>query len=127
MSFYVYIVATRRNGALYIDVARDLAHRGSERRERMQSGFGAGEPLRVVYYEEYPTLLGALTREKLIRGTSREWKIARIERVNPDWGDLAAAPPESMPENMSRDLAADMAADRSAAAFAVATFPPGPL
>lgn len=99
MSHYVYIVASRPGGALYIDVARDLAARGCPERERVQVGLaGRGrhrnsnetrrDTPRLVYYEEFPSLFEALAREKVIRDCSREWKIGRIERTNPDWADL---------------------------------------
>jgi putative endonuclease len=97
MSHYVYIIANRPGGALYIDVARDLARRGCERRERAQAGFraGKGAPL-LVYFEEFPTLLEALAREKVIKACSRDWKIRRIERMNPDWDDLTPPPADSL-------------------------------
>ena len=109
MSYYVYIIANRPGGALYTDVTHNLAARGCPRRERACAGFRArdGAP-RLVYYEEFPAVLEALARERVIRACSRDWKIRRIERQNPDWEDLTppsgAMPSAQRPPQLSANL-----------------------
>lgn len=98
MSYYVYIIANRPNGALYIDVTDDLTRRGCPKREKAQSGFSTktGRP-RLVYFEEFATVLQALAREKVIKACSRDWKLRRIGRENPDWRDLTPRPSSTSP------------------------------
>lgn len=102
MTYFVYIVTTRKGGPLHTDVTPDLACRGSAQREAAQVGFGApesrhrGDARRLVYYEKFPSRLDAIRRERVIRTWNRAGKIMRIEAMNPDWRDLApkAAPRE---------------------------------
>lgn len=117
MRFYVYIIANRPRGAMYVDVTRDLAQRDWARPERSLVGFstrrrgggsdrvapGAGH--RVVYYEALPSLLDALDRESVIRGWTRDAKIRHIERLNPDWRDLSATDTDAgdMPDGKAAD------------------------
>ncbi len=96
MTYFVYIVTTRKGGPLHTDIAPDLARRGCPQREAGLVGFGApetthrGDERRLVYYEKFPGLLDAMRRERVIRNWNRDGKIMRIEAVNPDWKDLAA-------------------------------------
>ena len=89
MSFYVSIVASRRNGTLCVGSTDDLAHRIWEHKEKLRRGFTAkyGVSL-LVWYEVYETREGAFLRERRIKKWNRLWKIELIERTNPGWRDL---------------------------------------
>jgi putative endonuclease len=86
---YVYIVTNRRDGALYVGVTNNLPRRISEHRSHQIDGFTARYNLtRLVYYEVNETLPLAIQREKNVKHWSRVWKVALIEKSNPDWRDL---------------------------------------
>ena len=87
---YVYIMASKRNGTLYIGVTSDLAKRVYQHQTGETHGFT--EKFRVhhlVYYEMYGTITDAIMREKTLKRWKRIWKLRLIEEVNPDWNDLA--------------------------------------
>ncbi len=87
--YYVYILASQRNGTLYIGVTHDLARRVSDHKNNIIKGFT--EQYRVhhlVYFEETQDVNEALMREKQLKKWKRNWKIELIESVNPDWKDL---------------------------------------
>ena len=85
----VYIMASRRNGTLYTGVTANLARRIHEHREALLPGFTSRYACkRLVWYERYPTMNEAITREKQIKAGSRKKKLALIEAMNPDWNDL---------------------------------------
>ncbi|MFT0878575.1 GIY-YIG nuclease family protein [Rhodopseudomonas sp. G2_2311] len=86
---YVYIVASRRNGTLYVGVTSDLPKRAYEHREGLVDGFTKKYGCRLlVWYEPHETMLEAITREKQIKAGSRAKKIAMIENLNPGWLDI---------------------------------------
>ncbi|MFL9502359.1 GIY-YIG nuclease family protein [Rhodopseudomonas palustris] len=86
---YVYIVASRRNGTLYVGVTSDLPKRIYEHREGLVDGFTKKYGCRVlVWYELHKTMLEAITREKQIKAGNRAKKVALIEGLNPEWQDL---------------------------------------
>jgi len=86
---YVYILASRRNGTLYVGVTNDLRRRVYEHREGMVAGFTKRYRVyRLVYYEVYGTVPQAIAREKQIKAWKRAWKLEAIEAMNPDWNDL---------------------------------------
>ena len=88
-SFYVYILASQRNGTLYVGVTSDLARRVYEHRERLTPGFTAKYGVKtLVWYEDFPTADEAITAEKRIKRWRRSWKLALIEKMNPRWDDL---------------------------------------
>ena len=87
----VYILASRRNGTLYIGVTGDLAARLSVHREGAVDGFTLRYGVHLlVFYEEFGTMLEAIAREKKLKKYSRAAKIALIETDNPGWQDRAA-------------------------------------
>ena len=87
--FAVYILASRRNGTLYIGVTRDLARRVDQRKARAVPGFTERYGVtRLVYVERYATAADAIAREKQLKGWNRAWKLKLIEAGNPDWNDL---------------------------------------
>ena len=87
----VYILASRRNGTLYIGVTGDLAARLSVHRQGTVDGFTLRYGVHLlVFYEEFGTMLEAIAREKKLKKYSRAAKIALIETDNPGWQDRTA-------------------------------------
>ncbi len=90
-NFFVYLVADKPYGTLYVGVTNDLARRIWEHREGLYKGFTKRYGLRLlVYYEVYPTAMDAIRREKAIKKWKRDWKKQAIEKTNPTWRDLYA-------------------------------------
>jgi len=86
---WVYIMADRYRGTLYIGVTSDIAARVFAHREARGSKYCSRYGLkRLVYAEQAPTFEEAIAREKAMKKWSRAWKIELIERSNPDWLDL---------------------------------------
>ena len=84
-----YILASDRNGTLYIGVTSDLIGRVWQHREHVVKGFTSKyEVTRLVWYEMHGTMEEAITREKRIKKWNRDWKIRLIEDKNPYWNDL---------------------------------------
>ena len=89
-SFFVYILASKRNGTLYVGVANDLARRMSEHKSKRVPGFTRRYGVdRLVYVEEYGSILEARAREWTLKRWRRAWKIALVEKLNPAWRDLS--------------------------------------
>jgi putative endonuclease len=87
--YFVYIVASKRNGTLYIGVTSDLAGRVNEHKQGLREGFTKKYGVHMlVWFEEYGDIRDAILREKQIKKWLRAWKIELIERMNPDWTDL---------------------------------------
>ena len=87
--FYVYILASKRNGTLYTGSTDDLSRRIWEHREKIRKGFTSRYDVnRLVWFEPHETRESALTREKQIKKWNRAWKVRLIEETNPDWNDL---------------------------------------
>jgi putative endonuclease len=85
----VYILASRRNGTLYIGVTSDLAQRLALHKQGLIEGFTKKYRVHLlVYYEMHPTMEAAIRREKQIKEWRRLWKIRLIEGMNPEWLDL---------------------------------------
>ncbi|HJR57090.1 MAG TPA: GIY-YIG nuclease family protein [Rhizomicrobium sp.] len=88
--YFVYILASKRNGTLYIGVTNDLARRVGEHKEKMMPGFTRSYGVDIlVWYEVHGDVNEAIAREKQIKGWNRAWKIRLIEKTNPVWNDLA--------------------------------------
>ena len=86
---WVYIMADRYRGTLYIGVTSDIAARTWAHREGRGSDFCQRYGLkRLVYVEQAPTITDAIAREKALKKWNRNWKIELIEGANPDWDDL---------------------------------------
>ena len=86
---YVYILASQRNGTLYIGVTNNLIRRVYEHRNHMLDGFTKKYHVhRLVYYECCPDITSAIMREKRLKKWNRRWKLRLIEGANPDWKDL---------------------------------------
>ncbi len=85
----VYILASRRNGTLYVGVTSDLARRVWEHRSDLVEGFTSRYGVHhLVYFEMFDELEQAILREKRLKKWNRAWKIDLIERHNPVWRDL---------------------------------------
>jgi putative endonuclease len=88
-TYYVYILASRRNGTLYIGVTNDLIRRVWEHREGLIAGFTKKYAVKMlVYYEEHGDIGFAIQRETSLKRWRRNWKLDLIEKTNPDWLDL---------------------------------------
>jgi putative endonuclease len=89
-SYYVYILASRRNGTLYTGVTNDLARRTFEHRNGLVAGFTKRHSVNLlVWYETHGDIHVAIAREKQIKGWNRSWKLKLIEQVNSGWNDLS--------------------------------------
>jgi putative endonuclease len=87
--FYVYILANRKNGTLYVGVTNDLSRRVFEHREGRGAVFTKKyDVTNLVYFEVFDRIMDAIDREKELKKWRRAWKIGLIERENPDWKDL---------------------------------------
>jgi len=88
---YVYILASKRNGTLYIGVTSDLVRRVYEHKNDLADGFTKKHAVHdLIYYEVFETIENAIIREKQLKKWKRGWKLKMIEKKNPDWKDLYA-------------------------------------
>jgi putative endonuclease len=88
-SGFVYILASARNGTLYIGVTSNLPERMEQHRRGQGSQFARKYGvMRLVWFEEYPLYADAIRRETAMKRWKREWKLALIEKSNPQWKDL---------------------------------------
>lgn len=86
---HVYMLASRRNGTLYVGSTIDLARRIWEHKSGAMAGFTRDYGVTtLVWYQGYPHIVQARSREYVIKKWRRAWKIALIEQMNPDWRDL---------------------------------------
>ena len=89
--FFVYILASRRNGTLYIGVTNNLARRLAEHKGKLVPGFTKQYGVdQLVYFETFDSILEARAREHSLKRWPRAWKIDLIEKLNPDWRDLTS-------------------------------------
>ncbi len=89
MAFYVYILASDRNGTLYTGSTDDIARRIWEHREGVRPGFTRRHGVHhLVWYEVHASRETAFARERQIKRWNRDWKLRLIELDNPDWIDL---------------------------------------
>ncbi|MEN6433594.1 MAG: GIY-YIG nuclease family protein [Smithella sp.] len=89
MQYYVYILASRKKGTLYIGVTSDLARRIYEHKYDLVEGFTKQYKVHsLVYFEITESIESAIDREKKLKKWNREWKIRLIEKSNPEWRDL---------------------------------------
>jgi putative endonuclease len=87
--YYVYMLASQRNGTLYLGVTRDLVRRVHKHRTKAKPGFTSRYGVqRLIWYETYDDPTNAITREKDIKKWRRAWKLRLIEEANPQWRDL---------------------------------------
>ena len=89
MAYYVYILASRKYGTLYIGVTNDLVRRVYEHRTKAVPGFTAKYGVnKLVLFEKFDDVVTAITREKELKKWRRDWKTRLIEEQNPNWDDL---------------------------------------
>ena len=87
--FYVYILTTQNNSALYVGMTSDLRRRISEHKAEVHDGFTKKYHIKkLVYYEEYSSPLDAISREKQLKGWRHGKKIALVEKRNPEWREI---------------------------------------
>ena len=85
----VYILASKRNGTLYIGVTSDLIKRVWEHKNNVVKGFTERYSVhQLVWYELHETMESAIRKEKMLKNWKRAWKLELIERSNPNWQDL---------------------------------------
>jgi putative endonuclease len=88
-NYYVYILASKKNGTLYIGVTNDIARRVWEHKEKIVKGFTAKYDVnKLVYLDLFNEVNDAIAREKQLKVWKRDWKIRLIEERNPNWDDL---------------------------------------
>jgi putative endonuclease len=89
MAYYVYILASRKDGAIHVGVTNDIVRRVFEHRQKAVPGFTTKYNItRLVWFEVYDDPASAITREKELKKWRRDWKIQLIEKENPHWLDL---------------------------------------
>jgi len=89
-SYYIYILASKRNGTLYIGVTGNLTKRIYEHNNKLLDGFTKKYDVnKLVHFEETKDIISAITREKQLKKWNRKWKLELIEKSNPNWNDLA--------------------------------------
>ena len=89
MPYFVYILASQRNGTLYVGVTNNLVRRIHEHREKLIEGFTSQyEVTRLVWFDQTESIEEAIAHEKRLKRWRREWKIELIEKSNPKWDDL---------------------------------------
>ena len=89
MPYYVYLMASRRNGTLYLGVTNNLVRRVYEHKNKVVPGFTSRYGVdRLVWFECYDDPENAIAREKDIKKWRRAWKLRLIEQMNPDWREL---------------------------------------
>ena len=87
--YYVYILASQRNGTLYTGVTNDLARRAGEHDQADVEGFTKKYKVKaLVYYEPFGDITAAIAREKRLKRWHRAWKLELIEKANPTWKNL---------------------------------------
>ena len=87
--YFVYILASKKNGTLYIGVTSDLLGRIWQHKNKVVDGFTKKYDVNyLVYYEQTEDVWSALAREKQLKNWKRQWKIELIEKENPEWRDL---------------------------------------
>lgn len=88
-SYYIYILAGKRNGTLYIGITSDLIKRVYEHKNNLVEGFTKKYKVHnLVYYEQTEDVESAIKREKQLKNWHRKWKTDLIEEGNPEWKDL---------------------------------------
>ena len=89
MAYYVYILASRKDGAIYVGMTNDIVRRIYEHRIKAVPGFTFKYNItRLVWFEIYDDPISAISREKELKKWKRAWKIQLVEAQNPGWADL---------------------------------------
>ena len=89
VSYWMYILASKPRGTLYVGVTNDLVRRVAEHRDGLVPGFTKTYNVKMLaYFEEHESVLEAIKREKQVKRWARSWKVELIREKNPDWRDL---------------------------------------
>jgi putative endonuclease len=89
MSYYVYILASRKDGAIYVGITNDIVRRIYEHRIKAVRGFTSKYNItRLVWFEIYDDPISAISREKELKKWKRAWKVQLVDAQNPQWNDL---------------------------------------
>ena len=89
MSYFVYMLASQKNGTLYVGVTNDLIRRVYEHKSKTVPGFTSRYGVdRLVWFDQTDSVESAISTEKRLKRWNRAWKMALIEKANPDWRDL---------------------------------------
>ena len=89
MAYYVYLLASRKHGTLYVGVTNDLVRRAHEHRTKAVDGFTKRYGVsKLIWFEMHEEVQTALAREKELKKWRRDWKTRLIEESNPAWDDL---------------------------------------
>ena len=89
MTYFVYMLASQRNGTLYVGVTNNLVRRVHEHREKIIEGFTSQYTVtKLVWFDQTSGIEEAIAHEKRLKRWQRAWKIALIEKTNPTWNDL---------------------------------------
>ena len=89
MDYFVYLMASARNGTLYAGVTNNLIRRVYEHKQGLTEGFTNRYAVHhLVWFESTPSIEAAIHREKQVKNWKRQWKVAMIEKSNPTWMDL---------------------------------------
>lgn len=89
-TYYIYILASRRNGTLYTGVTSNIEDRINKHKKELYKGFTSKYKVsKLVYFEIYGNMNEAIAREKQLKNWKREWKIKLIEKENAVWRDLS--------------------------------------
>ncbi|WP_397410646.1 GIY-YIG nuclease family protein [Polaromonas sp.] len=89
MDYFVYLMASGKNGTLYVGVTNNLVRRVYEHRNGLIEGFTSRYAVhQLVWFESTPSIAAAIAKEKQIKNWTRAWKVALIEKSNPAWRDL---------------------------------------
>jgi putative endonuclease len=100
-NYFVYILASQKNGTLYIGVTSNLEKRLFEHKNKLIDGFTKKYDIdKLVYFEKKDDIKSAIAREKQLKKWNRKWKIKLIEEYNPNWHDLAK---EWIPNQVGND------------------------
>ena len=89
MNYYIYILASKRNGTLYIGITNNLLARLIEHKQKINNGFTSKYNVtKLVWYDYCEDVRDIINREKQIKKWNRKWKLKLIESSNPEWKDL---------------------------------------
>ena len=100
-TYYVYILANKKYGTIYIGVTSNLEKRLYEHKYKLIEGFTKKYNVnKLVYFEECNNIQSSIVREKQLKKWNRKWKIELIEKMNPDWRDLSE---EWIPNQVGND------------------------
>jgi len=88
--YYIYLLASKKNGTLYVGITNNLRRRIFEHKNKLIDGFTKKHGVdQLVYFEQHSDVRAALAREKSLKKWKRTWKLELVEKINPEWKDLS--------------------------------------